>query len=178
MQTEIEIKAKVFSLPVMRKKISKIGARKINSKKIVDIYYTPEKGEKYYGKGSRLKFRIRYDGKSNEGRLEVHKITGLLDAIEYEQPISDVKMMKQMLKELKYKQCAVVDKVRELYNKLSVFNSCVKVIDLQVDPKELSKEELVEFMNKLYIENVWCFGKYKTFDLFRHTRRATLEGLF
>ena len=41
-----------------------------------------------------------------------------------------------------------------------------------------TKEELVEFMNKLYIENVWCFGKNKTFDLFRHKRRATLEGLF
>ena len=41
-----------------------------------------------------------------------------------------------------------------------------------------TKEDLVEFMNKLYIENVWCFGKYKTFDLFRHKRRATLEGLF
>ena len=41
-----------------------------------------------------------------------------------------------------------------------------------------TKEELVEFMNKLYIENVWCFGKDKVFDLFRHKRRATLEGLF
>ena len=41
-----------------------------------------------------------------------------------------------------------------------------------------TKEDLVEFMNKLYIENVWCFGKYKTFDLFRHKRRATLEGMF
>ena len=41
-----------------------------------------------------------------------------------------------------------------------------------------TKEALVEFMNKLYIENVWCFGKNKTFDLFRHKRRATLEGLF
>ena len=41
-----------------------------------------------------------------------------------------------------------------------------------------TKEDLVEFMNKTYIENVWCFGKYKTFDLFRHKRRATLEGLF
>ena len=41
-----------------------------------------------------------------------------------------------------------------------------------------TKEELVEFMNKLYIENVWCFGKNKEFDFFRHTRRATLEGLF
>ena len=41
-----------------------------------------------------------------------------------------------------------------------------------------TKEDLVEFMNKTYIENVWCFGKNKTFDLFRHKRRATLEGLF
>jgi len=41
-----------------------------------------------------------------------------------------------------------------------------------------TKEELVEFMNKLYIENVWCFGKNKIFDFWRHTRRATLEGLF
>ena len=41
-----------------------------------------------------------------------------------------------------------------------------------------TKEELLEFMNKLYIENVWCFGKNKEFDFFRHTRRATLEGLF
>ena len=41
-----------------------------------------------------------------------------------------------------------------------------------------TKEELIEFMNKLYIENVWCFGKDKVFDLFRHTRRSTLENLF
>ena len=41
-----------------------------------------------------------------------------------------------------------------------------------------TKEELINFMNKLYIENVWCFGKNKVFDLFRHKRRATLEGLF
>jgi DNA modification methylase len=41
-----------------------------------------------------------------------------------------------------------------------------------------TKEELIEFMNKLYIENVWCFGKNKVFDLFRHKRRATLESLF
>jgi hypothetical protein len=41
-----------------------------------------------------------------------------------------------------------------------------------------TKEKLDEFMNKIYIENVWCFGKNKNFDLFRHKRRATLEGLF
>ena len=41
-----------------------------------------------------------------------------------------------------------------------------------------TKEELTEFMGKHYIENVWCFGKNKDFDFFRHKRRATLEGLF
>ncbi|MAH07384.1 hypothetical protein CMI38_04000, partial [Candidatus Pacearchaeota archaeon] len=41
-----------------------------------------------------------------------------------------------------------------------------------------TKEELIDFMNKTYIENVWCFGKNKVFDLFPHKRRATLEGLF
>jgi hypothetical protein len=41
-----------------------------------------------------------------------------------------------------------------------------------------TKEELNEFMNKIYIENVWCFGNNPNFDLFRHKRRATLEGLF
>jgi len=41
-----------------------------------------------------------------------------------------------------------------------------------------TKEELEAFMNKTYIENVWCFGKNKKFDLFRHLRRGTLEGLF
>ena len=41
-----------------------------------------------------------------------------------------------------------------------------------------TKEDLIEFMNKVYIENCWAFGKNKEFDLFRHKRRATLEGLF
>ena len=41
-----------------------------------------------------------------------------------------------------------------------------------------TKEELNEFMNKIYVENVWCFGNNLDFDLFRHKRRATLEGLF
>ena len=33
-------------------------------------------------------------------------------------------------------------------------------------------------MNKIYIENVWCFGKDKNFDLFRHTKTGTLEEFF
>jgi hypothetical protein len=36
-----------------------------------------------------------------------------------------------------------------------------------------SEEERAEFMNRIYIENVWCFAKEKL-DYFRHSRRATL----
>jgi hypothetical protein len=40
-----------------------------------------------------------------------------------------------------------------------------------------TREELDEFMNKLYIENIWCFGKEKL-DYFRHARKNTLEKFF
>ena len=36
-----------------------------------------------------------------------------------------------------------------------------------------SEEEKAEFMNRIYIENVWCFAK-ENLDYFRHSRRATL----
>ena len=37
-----------------------------------------------------------------------------------------------------------------------------------------SKEKLDENMNKMFIENVWCFGD-KDLDLFRYSRKATLD---
>ena len=36
-----------------------------------------------------------------------------------------------------------------------------------------SEKEKAEFMNRIYIENVWCFSKEKL-DYFRHSRKATL----
>ena len=40
-----------------------------------------------------------------------------------------------------------------------------------------SKEKLDENMNKMFIENVWCFGD-KDLDLFRYSRKATLDEFF
>jgi len=40
-----------------------------------------------------------------------------------------------------------------------------------------TKEELNEFMNKMFIENVWCFGD-KDLDLFKHSRKPTLDSFF
>jgi len=40
------------------------------------------------------------------------------------------------------------------------------------------KGAMDEFMNKLYMENVWCFGKDTSVDLFKHIRVNTLEAFF
>jgi len=40
------------------------------------------------------------------------------------------------------------------------------------------KKAMDDFMNKVYIENVWYFGKNKNFDIFQHTKRGTLEDFF
>ena len=39
------------------------------------------------------------------------------------------------------------------------------------------EKEKADFMNKMFIENVWCFGD-KDFDLFRDSRKGTLENFF
>jgi hypothetical protein len=41
---------------------------------------------------------------------------------------------------------------------------------------KFSKEKLDEHMNKMFIENVWCFGPET--DLFKNSRVATLEDFF
>ena len=40
-----------------------------------------------------------------------------------------------------------------------------------------SKEKLDENMNKMFIENVWCFGD-KELDLFKDSRKSTLDEFF
>ena len=41
-----------------------------------------------------------------------------------------------------------------------------------------SEEAKQEFMNKTFIENVWCFSKDKNFDLFSTARKGTLDSFF
>jgi len=45
-------------------------------------------------------------------------------------------------------------------------------------PKNIDKEKQKEFMNDIYIENVWCFTEDKDYDYFKHTRKQTLEEFF
>ena len=38
------------------------------------------------------------------------------------------------------------------------------------------KSAMNDFMNKIYIENIWYFGRNKDFDIFQYTKRGTLEN--
>ena len=44
------------------------------------------------------------------------------------------------------------------------------------------EQEKADFMNKMFIENVWCFGPEckpgKCVDLFKNSRKATLDEFF
>ena len=40
------------------------------------------------------------------------------------------------------------------------------------------KDAMNDFMKKVYIENIWCFSKDKDKDIFKHTKRGTLEEFF
>ena len=48
----------------------------------------------------------------------------------------------------------------------------------QDDDGIFDKEAMVEFMNQIYIENVWCFSKNKKQDIFKHTRKNSLDDIF
>jgi len=75
------------------------------------------------------------------------------------------------------------------------YRSCDEVVDMLKDnflgqigmrimqrPKsdKLFEDEKAkqEFMNKTFIENVWCFAKDKTVDLFKSARKGTLDSFF
>ena len=45
-----------------------------------------------------------------------------------------------------------------------------------VDNEEVfDKDAMDKFMDKIYIENIWCFSKDKDRDIFKHTKLGTLE---
>jgi hypothetical protein len=75
------------------------------------------------------------------------------------------------------------------------YRSCDEVVDMLKDnflgqigmrimqrPKSdklfESEESKQEFMNRTFIENVWCFAKDKNVDLFKSVRKGTLDNFF
>ncbi len=46
------------------------------------------------------------------------------------------------------------------------------------DGGKFDKDKMNEFMKKVYVENIWYFGKNKDFDIMSPTKRGTLEEFF
>jgi len=117
MNKEIEIKAKVSSLKAVEEKLKKLGAKKQGQKKIVDYFFTPNKGEKFYGKNCRVKLRLRQENDSKNCRFEVHENVNSITANEYEVESGDLKTLRQALKLINLQELLKVEKVRTKYKK-------------------------------------------------------------
>jgi hypothetical protein len=52
------------------------------------------------------------------------------------------------------------------------------VFFLSLDKLFETEKDKQEFMNKTFIENVWCFSKDKNFDYFVSARKGTLDSFF
>ena len=82
-----------------------------------------------------------------------------------------INIMDPTIKGKRYKSCdEVVDMLKDNF----VGQIGMRIMQRPKSDKLFeSDEEKAEFMNRIYIENVWCFSKEKL-DYFRHSRRATL----
>lgn len=112
---EIEVKAKVGNLAVMRKRLHKIGARFVKRSHQIDTYYTPDRRPLRRHKGNVL--RVRYDVLSKTARLEFHVTKDQYVAEENEVSVSDYKKLQKILKLLRAKPQVTIEKKREAYRK-------------------------------------------------------------
>jgi predicted adenylyl cyclase CyaB len=112
---EIEVKAKVSNLAVIRKRLRTIGAHFVKRSHQIDTYYTPDHRPLRKHTGNVL--RVRYDVLSKTARLEFHITKNQYVAEENEVSVSDYKTLQKILKLLRAKPQVTVEKKREAYKK-------------------------------------------------------------
>jgi predicted adenylyl cyclase CyaB len=112
---EIEVKAKVSNLAVIRKRLRIIGARFVKRSHQIDTYYTPDHRPLRKQQGNVL--RVRYDVLSKTARLEFHVTKDQYVAEESEVSVDDYKKLQKILKLLRVKPQVTVEKKREAYRK-------------------------------------------------------------
>ena len=87
-----------------------------------------------------------------------------------------INIMDPTIKGKRYKSCdEVVDMLKDNF----VGQIGMRIMQRPKSDKlfETEKDKL-EFMNKTFIENVWCFSKDKNVDLFKSARKGTLDSFF
>jgi len=114
-QVEVELKAKVRSLPNLQRHLREIGARLVKRIHQVDTYYSPYRQPLGKRKGKVL--RVREERISGQTRFELHIPKNTYAAEELEVRVSDASILHQILKQLKYRREFVIDKQRAVYSK-------------------------------------------------------------
>ena len=86
-----------------------------------------------------------------------------------------INIMDPTIKGKRYKSCdEVVDMLKDNF----VGQIGMRIMQRPKSDKLFADEkEKADFMNKIFIENVWCFGD-KSFDLFQNSRKANLDEFF
>ena len=87
-----------------------------------------------------------------------------------------INIMDPTVKGKRYRSCdEVVDMLKDNF----VGQIGMRIMQRPKSDKLFETEEAKqEFMNRTFIENVWCFSKDKNFDLFSTARKGTLDSSF
>ena len=95
-----------------------------------------------------------------------------------------INIMDPTVKGVRYKSCdelvdGLVLPVKKFEKSKFVGQIGMRIMQRPKSDKLFENEkEKAEFMNRFYIENIWCFSKEytedKSFDYFRHARKAAL----
>ena len=87
-----------------------------------------------------------------------------------------INIMHPTIKGKRYKSCdEVVDMLKDNF----VGQIGMRIMQRPKSDKLFETEkDKQEFMNKTFIENVWCFSKDKNVDLFKSIRKGTLDSFF
>ena len=87
-----------------------------------------------------------------------------------------INIMDPKVKNNRYRSCdELVDSLKEHF----VGQIGMRIMQRPKSDKLFESEQAKqEFMNKTFIENVWCFAKDKNVDLFKSARKGTLDSFF
>jgi len=87
-----------------------------------------------------------------------------------------INIMDPQIKGKRYRSCdEVVDMLKDNF----VGQIGMRIMQRPKSDKLFETEkDKQEFMNKTFIENVWCFSKDKNVDLFKSARKGTLDSFF
>jgi len=121
---EVERKYKIASLIELRRKLKRLGARRLGSKTEVDTYYSPPH-QTFLGRPRYLRLRETVQGRRTWTQFEYHEAYAHFAAREHEVVVAEPRVLRYILKELKFVTELTVSKRRETWR--------VKKVQVELD---------------------------------------------